>query len=77
MDNQQTVPSPAPQPKKKGNSLLWIILLGGCGCFLLVTCACVGFFALIFTSEEFKTSYCDSLEEQGMDLSEDPLGICN
>lgn len=63
--------------QKKGTSPIIWILLAGCGCFMLLCCAVTAFGAYIYQTDEFRDSYCEGLEEQDFDLSEDPLGICN
>lgn len=73
----QTVPAPTPKQKKKGNSFLWLVLLGGCGCLFLICGGCAAVSVWLYNNKDFRSEYCKSLEEQGMKLSEDPLGICN
>lgn len=65
---------------KKSSPWKWILIIFG-GCFLLSACCCLSCVGLTVINPEFKDSfeesYCTSLEDQGMNLSEDPLNICN
>lgn len=67
--------------KKSGKGLLFWLALVGCGCLILVGCALGGITLMCVTSdefqEEFEKSYCDSLEEEGIEPEEDPFGICD
>jgi hypothetical protein len=77
---EQQVQTQAATTKKGKNPLVWIALIG-CGCLVLIGCLLAGIGVMCATSDEFKTefkrSYCEQLEEQGMDPSEDPFGICD
>lgn len=64
-----------PEKKKKG-PLFWVSIIG-CGCLLLLCCGCSAAFALIATSEDFQDQYCDTWEEQGYDLDQEPFGFCD
>lgn len=73
-------PQPAPQVQKKGGAMKWILLTCG-GCLLLLCCMSSITGLLCATSEDFKQGfeegYCQGLEDEGLDPSEDPFGICN
>ena len=83
---QEQATQPQAQPtvvtveKKGGKGICFWLGLIGCGCLLLFGCVLGGLGILCVTSddfkEEFEKSYCESLEEQGVDPAEDPLGIC-
>ncbi len=70
----------ATSDKKSKNSIKWIVIACA-GCFILFVCMISGLGLLCITSdsfqESFKESYCRGLEEEGIDSSEDPFGICN
>lgn len=73
--------SDPPAKQKKGRSPLFWVGITCAGCLVLLTCIVCGISILCFTSEDFKEtfteSYCESLEEEGIDPDEDPFGICN
>ena len=80
MAEQNTPVVNTTQEVKKGKSpLVWIGLACG-GCLLLSCCVMSIIGILCVSSEDFKDSftesYCDSLEEQNLDPSEDPLQLC-
>lgn len=67
-------------PTKKSKSpWLWVGIAVG-GCALLLCCISSVLAILCVTSEDFKDGfeegYCESWEEQGYDLDEEPFGIC-
>lgn len=80
MAEQQVQTQSASTPKKGKSPLVWIAITG-CGCFILLGCVLGGIGFMCVTSDEFKESfkesYCESLEEQGIDPEDDPFGICN
>ncbi|MDD3647407.1 MAG: hypothetical protein PHS44_02800 [Candidatus Dojkabacteria bacterium] len=82
MPEEITTPT---EPRKKKSPWLWIAGIG-CVCLLVLGCICSACAVLSMTSESFATSwkdemkkqgYCDELEKQNIDPSEDPFGICD
>ena len=71
--------APAPVKEKKGGAMKWVLLLLG-GCFLLTCCISSVIGILCVSSADFKDGftegYCDELQNEGIDPSEDPFGLC-
>lgn len=65
--------------KKKKGPVFWLAA-GCCGCIAIIGCILGGVAILCLTSDSFKDSftesYCQSLEDEGIDPSEDPLKLC-
>jgi len=78
-EESQATPVNSKDAKKKKGPLFWLAA-GCCGCLVILACIAGGIAVLCLTSDSFKESfeesYCENLEKEGIDPSEDPFGIC-
>jgi len=70
----------ATKVEKSKSPLKWILIACG-GCLVLFICMLSSLGLLCVTSdtfqESFRESYCEGLEREGIEASEDPFGICD
>ncbi|MFC1780494.1 hypothetical protein ACFLY9_02270 [Patescibacteria group bacterium] len=66
--------------EKKKSSLLWVgLACAGFAAIILCIFSIIGLSCFLSDDfqEGFKEGYCGGFEDNNMDPSEDPLGICN